>query len=142
MEFSCFFLDEPLTESEREAVLCALIEYGLIRPNEDCSLKQIRVPLIVPAPEKGGHVKEPVERRIEILRRNLRRAGIASEIGHRVLWLMPKDEIFWGVISVESIFQETGYYPYLVKRWDRKGDKVIRHQPQVINSHAMMEDED
>jgi hypothetical protein len=142
MELNCYFLDEPLSRSEENAVSLALVEHGVIDSIEVCKLNQIRVPLVVPAPEKSGTLRDPVEKRIEIFQRNLRKAGIGSDVGRRVLWLIPKDEIFWGVISIESIFQETGFYPYVVRRRSRQGNELVRHEPWVIDGHGMMVDED
>jgi hypothetical protein len=75
---------------------------------------------------------------IELLKKHLIRAGLRKDAGRQVVWAMPKDTA-WGVRFQLSIFEITGFYPYVVQRWSRDdAGALVKRDIRLIDGHGMM----
>ncbi|MFZ5675711.1 MAG: hypothetical protein ACOZAM_22360 [Pseudomonadota bacterium] len=128
-----YYLDEPLDEEE-----CAfVIEFFEERESLSVtSIVQTRVANILPAQT----LAEPREvgADIQLLKNHLIRAGMRKDAGRQVVWVMPRDSS-WGVKFQLTIFEITGYYPYVLQRWRRDEDGSMRRGDiRIIDGHGMM----
>ncbi len=122
---SCYYLDAPLAEDELR-----LLEQTFLGPwarfkTGASALLQKRVPLVLPVPEANGLYQENRERRAGRVRANLRHAGIRSDIGHQVVWVMPGD-IEWDAIFQYAIRIETGFAPFFCRAAMVRGKRRAR----------------
>lgn len=134
-----YYLDEQLGDHELHEVLSAVRSF-VAKPVPVESAEQVRVPGVLPLPDKDGLFKEGgAETHTTIVRRNLINAGIHNDRGKQVVWVMPK-QAYWGNIFQMAIFEETGFFPYMVQRWymDESGE-MKRGDLRVINAHGLMQ---
>jgi hypothetical protein len=134
---SCYFLDEPLNEAERRFVEKTLLGHWARFKTGAFSLLEKRVPLVLPTPGTTGTYKTDPEQRAEGVRRNLRHADILADRGHQVVWIMPQ-EGEWDAIFQYAIREETGFSPYVVQRWYRQGEELVRAAPRVIDTQMLV----
>ncbi|MBI1892059.1 MAG: hypothetical protein HYS18_15540 [Burkholderiales bacterium] len=134
---SCYFLDQALDDAEREFVAQALLGPWAKFRTGASSLKEKRVPLVLPAPGTGGGYQDSPELRAEQVRRNLRHAGIREDAGRQVVWIMPADSE-WDAIFQFAIREETGFGPYVVQRWYRDQDRIVRGKIRVVDTQMLL----
>ena len=134
---SCYYLDEPLDESELLFVRQTLLGPWAKFWTGATALSQRRVPLIVPAPGMDGTYRQSREQRAQGIRRNLRRAGIQSDVGRQVVWVTPRDSD-WDAVFQFAIRLETMFAPFVVQRNYGDGSPPPRRQPRVIDTHMLM----
>jgi hypothetical protein len=134
---SCYYLDEPLTDDELQFVRHALIGPWARFRTGAADLQQKRVPAVLPLPDADGEYAEDREKRAERIRPNLRHAGIRSDAGRQVVWVMPRDPE-WDAIFQFAIREETGYGPYVVQRWFIENGTPVRGQVRVIDTQMLL----
>ncbi len=135
---SCYYLDDPLTNDER-----GFVEQSLLGPwakfkTGAGAIVEKRVPLVLPAPDADGKYIGAPEERAELIRGNLRHAGIRADAGRQVLWVMPRDSE-WDAIFQFAIREETGFAPFVAQRWYRSLDQVVRGEIRVIDTQMLIE---
>ena len=129
-----YYLDEPLNDEDSAFVVEALIARE--STSADSKIAQNRVATLFPA-HVDGAIREPATD-IELLKKHLIRAGLRKDAGRQVVWVMPRD-IAWGVRFQLSIFEITGFYPYVLQRWSRGEDgAVVKRNTRLIDGHGMM----
>ena len=134
---SCYYLDEPLSVAERLFVEQALIGPWAKFKTGASALLEKRVPLVLPAPDVRGGYRDKPEQRADRIRGNLRHAGIQSDAGRQVVWVMPQD-LQWDAIFQFAIREETGLAPFVVQRWYRDQQQVVRGQARVIDTQMLI----
>jgi hypothetical protein len=136
-DLSCYYIDEPLSDEEFSDVSATLIGPDAYFKTDATTIVQRRVPAVLPAPEPDGkYAKSPIEH-VELVRANLLRAGIASDRGKQVVWVVPRD-MRWAATFQLSIEAETGFYPYAVQRWRREEEQIIRSPVRVMDVNGLM----
>jgi hypothetical protein len=133
---SCYYLDEPLNEAELLFVRQTLLGPWAKFWTGATTLVQRRVPLVVPAPGPHGYALSR-EQRAQNIRRNLRRAGIQSDVGRQVVWVTP-DNNDWDAVFQFAIRLETMFAPFVVQRNFGEPGRTIGRQPRVIDTHMLM----
>lgn len=134
---SCYYLDEPLTAQELDFAARTLVgPWATFRTGAD-ALVQRRVPAVLPAPDAQGHYAQDCERRADIVRPNLRHAGIRADCGRQVLWVMPRD-IDWDAIFQYAIRRETGFGPFVAQRWFMRNGVQERGSVRVIDTEMLL----
>ena len=134
---SCYYLDEPLSDDELQFVRSTLVGPWAKFRTAAGSLQQKRVPAVLPLPDEHGVYAESREERAERVRANLRHAGIRSDAGRQVVWIMPQDAD-WDAIFQFAIREETGFAPYVAQRWFREDGKLVRGQVRVVDTDMML----
>jgi hypothetical protein len=135
---SCYFLDQALDDEERELVTRVLLgPWAKFRTGASVLVEK-RVPLVLPTPNADGSYFYNAEQRAEQVRRNLRHAGIREDAGHQVLWIMPADSE-WDAIFQFAIREETGFAPFVVQRWYREGEQMVRGTVRVVDTHMLIQ---
>ena len=135
---SCYFLDEALNTEERSLVAQSLLGPWAKFRTGASSIKEKRVPLVLPTPDVNGHFHDAPEHRAELVRHNLRHAGIREDAGNQVIWVMPSDSQ-WDAIFQFAIREETGFGPYVVQRWYREQDSLVRGTARVVDTHLLIQ---
>jgi hypothetical protein len=124
-----YYLDRELTMEEAEFVQQALELTERI--------EQVRIPHILPAPDPdGGHRGRPLLDD-EILEKHLIKAGIMHDYGNKVCLVIPKDMHWYGALS-HTIFNITGFYPYLVQTKDHRERINNPGEIRILDMHGMM----
>lgn len=134
---SCYYLDQALTDDDLQFVEQALLGPWAKFRTGASALVQKRVPLVLPAPDLSGAYTGTPEQRAARLRSNLLRAGIRSDIGHQVVWLVPRDPE-WDALFQFAIRDETGFGPYAVQRWLVESGEAVRAKIRVIDTQMML----
>lgn len=132
---SCYYLDEPLSESELDVVGGILLGPWARFRTGATSLAQRRVPAVLPLPDDDGVYSQTREERARIICPNLRHAGIRQDNGHQVAWVMPRDKD-WDAIFQFAIRNETGYGPFVVQRASDGID--MQDGMRVIDTHMLL----
>lgn len=133
----CYYLDEPLTESELDFVKQSLIGPWAKFKTRATDIEQRRVPAVLPAPDEHGMYAESREQRAERMRANLRHAGIRANNGRQVVWIMARDAE-WDAIFQFAIREETGYAPYVAQRWFVQNGSLVRGPVRVLDTDLMI----
>jgi len=133
----CYFLDEALSESELQFVAQTLIGPWARFKTRAAGLEQKRVPAVLPLPDEHGVYAQSREQRAELVRANLRHAGIRAHNGRQVVWVMPHD-IGWDAIFQYAIREETGYAPYVAQRWFLEGEVLVRGEVRVVDTQMLI----
>ncbi|GAB2534186.1 hypothetical protein [Rhodanobacter koreensis] len=129
-----YYLDEPLSDEDRTFILGSLAAREGIGLNS--KIIQNRVATVLPA-HVDGTLREPTSD-IELLKKHLVRAGLRKDAGRQVVWVMPKDTA-WGARFQLSIFEITGFYPYVLQRWSCNEDgALVKRDTRLIDGHGMM----
>lgn len=127
-------MDEPLNEADKAFVIEFLVDREAI--DSDSMIVQSRVATVLPT-HVGQLIRDPSSD-IELLKKHLIRAGLRKDAGRQVVWAMPKDTA-WGVRFQLSIFEITGFYPYVIQRWSFDGEgTMVRRDTRLIDGHGMM----
>lgn len=134
---SCYYLDEPLADSELQFVTRTLIGPWATFRTGAGSLQQRRVPAVLPLPDKHGIYAESREQRAERVRANLRHAGICADCGRQVAWVMPRDRE-WDAIFQFAIREETGFAPFVAQRWFEEQGVLVRGSVRVIDTQMLL----
>lgn len=134
---SCYYLDEPLSESELQFVARTLVGPWATFRTRATALEQRRVPAVLPMPDENGVYMENRERRAERMRANLRHAGIRADAGRQVVWVMPQDSD-WDAIFQFAIREETGFAPYVAQRWFLEQGVLVRGSVRVIDTQMLL----
>lgn len=134
---SCYYLDEPLSDDELQFVRSTLIGPWAKFRTSASDLEQKRVPAVLPLPDANGIYDESREERAERVRSNLRHAGIRTDAGRQVVWVMPRDAD-WDAIFQFAIREETGFAPYVAQRWFPEEGTLVRGQVRVIDTDLML----
>lgn len=134
---SCYFMDQPLEQEERDFVTRTLLGPWAKFRTGAASIKERRVPLVLPAPSADGALGYSAEQRTEQARRNLQHAGIREDAGRQVIWVMPADRE-WDAIFQFAIRVETGFGPYVVQRWYREQDRLVRGATRVVDTQMLL----
>jgi len=134
---SCYYLDEPLAESELQFVTRTLIGPWASFRTGAGALQQRRVPAVLPLPDEHGIYAESREERAERMRANLRHAGIRADHGRQVAWLMPRDRE-WDAIFQFAIREETGFAPFVAQRWFEEQGILVRGSVRVIDTQMLL----
>jgi hypothetical protein len=134
---SCYYLDEPLSPEERELAEQSLLGKNARFPTSATSMIEKRVPYILPIPGDDGMSSSDPTAHIQLIKRNLRKAGIRADGGEQVLFVLPKG-IRWGAIFQIAIHQETGYSPFTLQRWYYDGDQPERREPRIVDVQGLM----
>ena len=138
---SCYYLDEPLSPEEREFAEESLIGKDARFLTGATSLVERRIPNILPVPGQDGLFSSDLASDVQLVKANLRRAGIRADGGKQVLLVLPKD-IEWGAIFQMAIHHETGYSPYTLQRWYYDGEQIERRDPRIVDVHGLMGEKD
>lgn len=134
---SCYYLDEPLSGDELQFAMRTLIgPWATFRTGAN-ALVQKRVPAVLPTPDESGHYPESRELRAERVRANLRHAGIRSDAGRQILWVMPRDSE-WDAIFQFAIRLETGFAPFVAQRWFEEQGVLARGRLRVIDTQMLL----
>jgi hypothetical protein len=124
-----YYLDRELSKEEIEFVQQAL---DLTEP-----IEQVRIPHILPvADPDDGHRGRPLLDD-EILRRHLVKAGIIRDYGKHVCLVIPKD-MHWYVALSHTIFNITGFYPYLIQTNDHRERIKNPGEIRILDMHGIM----
>ena len=134
---SCYYLDEPLSVDELQFVRSTLIGPWAKFRTAASDLVQKRVPVVLPLPDANGVYAESREERAERVRGNLRHAGIRSDAGRQVVWVMPRDAD-WDAIFQFAIREETGFAPYVAQRWFAENGIQVRGRVRVVDTDMML----
>lgn len=134
---SCYYLDEPLGESELQFVTRTLVGPWATFRTGAGSLQQRRVPAVLPLPDRYGIYAESREQRAERVRANLRHAGIRADCGRQVAWIMPRDRE-WDAIFQFAIREETGFAPFVAQRWFEEQGVLVRGSMRVIDTQMLL----
>lgn len=134
---SCYYLDEPLDDEELQFVRQTLLGPWAKFRTGASALEQKRVPAVLPLPDADGAYTEDREQRAERMRANLRHAGIRSDRGRQVVWVMPRD-IEWDAIFQFAIREETGFGPFVVQRWFAEEGVMVRGKVRVIDTQMLL----
>ena len=137
-DLSCYYLDEPLTDIERQFVERVLIGPWAKFKTGASAILQRRVPLVLPTPCEDGTYSETREQRAERIRPNLRHAGIRKDNGRQVIWVMPRDPT-WDAIFQFAIREETGLAPFVVQRWFVEGLDTVRKDVRIIDTQMLLQ---
>lgn len=137
LTLSCYYLDEPLAENELQFVTRTLVGPWATFRTGASALQQRRVPAVLPLPDENGIYAESREQRAERMRANLRHAGIRGDIGHQVLWVMPRDRE-WDAIFQFAIREETGFAPFVAQRWFEEQGILVRGSVRVIDTQMLL----
>ncbi len=137
MNLSCYYLDEPLSPEEREFSEESLLGKNSRFGTGATALVEKRIPNVLPVPGKNGLLSSEPAAHVQLIKANLRRAGIRGDGGKKVLLVIPK-ELSWGIIFQMAIYEETGYYPYTLQRWYYDEDAIEKREPRIIDGHGMM----
>jgi len=132
----CYYLDEPLNDEEREFVEATLLGPWARFKTGAKSLGQRRVPSVLPMPGAEFSNEKSWEKMFGILSNNLSHAGIGDDRGKQVAFIGPR-EIRWAALFQNVIYEETGFMPYLLKRWFPVGDDFERQEIQIIDTHGV-----
>jgi hypothetical protein len=135
---SCYYLDAPLTANELSFLRQALLGPWAKFKTGASSLVQKRVPVVLPVPDQRGVYAEDRERRAERVRGNLRHAGIRTDAGNQVVWVMPRDAE-WDAIFQFAIRLETGFAPFVAQRWFTENGKLVRGDVRIVNTHMLIQ---
>ena len=128
-----YYLDEPLSDDDREFIIASLVERDGIA--DDSVIEETRVPNVLPADDS---VPRDSGADTDLLKNHLIRAGLRKHAGQQIVWVMPKSTA-WGVRFQFSIFEITGYYPYVLQRWSFNEDESIeRRDTRLIDIHGAM----
>jgi hypothetical protein len=92
----------------------------------------------LPLPDEFGRFAETRERRARRIRANLLHAGISSDTGCQVVWLMPNN-IEWDAIFQYAIREETGFAPYVLQRWFRENGEWARRDARIVNTQMLIQ---
>lgn len=129
-----YYLDEPLSDEDAAFVVESLADREGI--SVDSKIAQNRVANVLPA-HIDGALRMPASD-IELLKKHLVRAGLRKDAGRQIVWVMPRDTA-WGVRFQLSIFEITGFYPYVLQRWGHADDgEVVKRNTRLIDGHGMM----
>jgi hypothetical protein len=134
----CYYLAEPLVESELQFLEKTLLGPWAKFKTGASALLQKRVPLVLPAPGPNGLYSEERERRAERVRTNLRHAGIRSDIGRQVVWVMPGNTE-WDAIFQYAIRVETGFAPFVAQRWFMEDGALVRRDIRIVDTHMLIQ---
>jgi hypothetical protein len=135
---SCYYLDAPLAANELPFIRQALLGPWAKFKTGASSLVQKRVPVVLPVPDQRGLYPEDREQRAEGVRGNLRHAGIRTDAGHQVVWVMPRDAE-WDAIFQFAIRLETGFAPFVAQRWFMENGKPVRGDVRIVNTHMLIQ---
>ncbi|RJG02772.1 hypothetical protein [Noviherbaspirillum sedimenti] len=135
---SCYFLDDPLSDDERRLVEQALLGPWAKFRTSATALAEKRVPVVLPLPDASGSFGASPEQRAGRVRGNLRHAGIVGDAGRQVVWVMPRDSE-WDAIFQFAIREETGFAPYVLQRWFRHGEEIVRGPARLVNTQMLIE---
>lgn len=134
---SCYYLDEPLSETELQFVTRTLVGPWATFRTGAGGLGQKRVPAVLPLPDENGRYAASRELRAEQVRANLRHAGIRADAGRQVLWVMPRDSD-WDAIFQFAIREETGFAPFVAQRWFLEQGVLVRGSVRVIDTQMLL----
>jgi len=131
-----YYLDEPLSESEVDFADQSLIgDRARFRTDAD-RIEQRRVPAVLPVVDARSLSVTDFKSHMTLVRGNLRNAGIRADVGRQVLWVVPKD-LRWGVLLQNAIFEETGYMPFMFKRWRYTDTGPETTEPSILDAHGL-----
>lgn len=134
---SCYYLDQALDPDEVRFVAETLTGPWARFKTGTRSLRQVRVPAVLPLPDANGNYAESREQRAQHVRLNLRHAGIQADAGRQVVWVMPCDSD-WDAIFQFAIRTETGFGPYVAQRWFPQDGKLVRSNLRVVNTDLLL----
>ncbi len=134
---SCYYLDDPLSDDELHFVSQALVGPWAKFRTGASALVQKRVPAVLPLPNGDGLYDENREQRAERIRTNLRHAGIRTDNGRQVVWVMPRDTD-WDAIFQFAIRKETGLAPYVAQRWFMEDGVLVRGSVRVVDTQMLL----
>lgn len=135
---SCYYLDEPLSPEEREFAEELLLGKDSRFHTGATTLTEKRIPNILPVPGKEGFFSSEPSTHIQLIKGNLRKAGIRADGGKQVLLVLPK-ELSWATIFQMAIYEETGYYPYTLQRWYYRKETIEKADPRIVDVHGLTE---
>ena len=101
-----YYLEEPLSESDAAFVSEHVFSGRL--PT------QVRIPHVLPVLNKGTLSDEMRQKHENVLRRNLRVAGIGADRDKQVVLVAPRN-VYWNSAISSAVEAETGIYPWLVQ---------------------------
>jgi hypothetical protein len=132
-----YYLDLPLTDDELSIVKELLDQEE--SPEIVGELEQIRVPYVLPTPDRDGKWKTgDTTAHVEHVKKNLMKSGVLKDSGRQIAFVVP-EQIYWGSVIQLAIYEMTGFYPYAIQPWIY--DEIegrIRRDLRVINGHGMM----
>ena len=131
-----YYLDEPLSVSEIDFADQSLIgDLARFRTNAH-RIEQRRVPTVLPVVDARSLTATDLKAHMTLVRGNLRNAGIRADVGRQVLWVVPKD-LRWGALLQNAIFEETGYMPFMFKRWRYTDAGAEAEEPSILDAHGL-----
>jgi hypothetical protein len=133
----CYYLDEPLSESELQFVTDTLIGHWAKFRTSAAGIEQKRVPAVLPMADVNGMYAMGREQRAEGVRANLRHAGIRAFNGRQVVWVMPRDTD-WDAVFQYAIREETGFGPFVAQRWFIEDGVQVRGSVRVVNTQMLL----
>ena len=134
---SCYYLDEALSGNELQFAMRTLVGPWASFRTGASALEQKRVPAVLPMPDENGLYRESRELRAGRIRANLRHAGIRTDAGRQVLWVMPRDSE-WDAIFQFAIRLETGFAPFVAQRWFEEQGVLVRGSVRVIDTQMLL----
>lgn len=134
---SCYYLDAALDADDERFVARTLTGPWARFKTGARSLRQIRVPAVLPLPDEDGGYAESREQRARHVQLNLQHAGIRTDAGHQVVWVMPRDTE-WDAIFQFAIRIETGFAPFVAQRWFMQGSDVVRGRVRVVDTEMLL----
>jgi hypothetical protein len=133
----CYYLDDPLSESELQFVTDTLIGHWAKFRTGATGIEQKRVPAVLPMADVNGMYAMGREQRAEGVRANLRHAGIRAFNGRQVVWVMPRDTD-WDAVFQYAIREETGFGPFVAQRWFIEDGVQVRGSVRVVNTQMLL----
>ena len=131
-----YYLDEPLSVSELDFADESFIgDHARFRTDAD-RIEQRRVPAVLPVVDARTLSTTEFKSHMTLVRGNLRNAGIRADVGRQVLWVVPKD-LRWGVLLQNAIYEETGYMPFMFKRWRYTEVGPEATEPSILDAHGL-----
>src|SRR5690606_30287043 len=109
-KLSCYYIDEPLSQEERDFAAETMLGPDARFPTGAVDIEERRIPNVLPIPGKDGLFADEPSSHIAMIKNNLRRAGIRSDGGIQVLFVLPRS-MQWGALFQVAIYEETGFHP-------------------------------
>ena len=130
------YYDEPLSDEDLEFTTRYVVEKKGLKAIQ--KLKQVEIAKPITLNLVSTDSDEKLHRDLDILKGNLRRAGVSTNSGRNIMWVMPK-ETAWGARYSLAIEELTGYKPYTLQRWTYDEERgMYRGEARIIDAHGLM----
>lgn len=127
-----YCVEEPLNAEDLDFASNALIEFGGSTVTE-----QVRIPHVFPTDAASGTFEQTMRRHIQLVRRHLANADIASDRGAKTAFVAPKN-MHWNSVLIEAFHAETGAYPFLIQTASQREALGNPGKIRVIDTEGML----